>query len=87
MSSFLWLSSFHYDRYFKDYVLHHMYTLSNHIEQTSASIVAKVRWFVVKPLASVPQSLYPWNDLALAQGPFPCCVCVSLSAQQGVIWG
>lgn len=61
--------------------------LSNHTEQTSATLVAKVRWFVVKPLVSVPQSLYPWTDLALAQGLFPCCVCVSLSSQQGVIWG
>lgn len=44
--------------------------------KTSENIVAKGRWFLVKPLVSVPQSLYPWTELALAQGLFPGCVCV-----------
>lgn len=56
------------------------------LSENCANLVAKVSWVVVKPLVSVLQSLYPRNDLALAQGPFPCWVCVSLSSQQGVIW-
>lgn len=39
--------------------------------------MAKVRWFVVKPLVSGPQSLYPWTDLALARSLFPM-LCVRI---------